>query len=114
MREIDQKTQTQDSTIPNTSSGANQKQHIRNELPNVENEYAKVPSKPTETLSQEQQTNQENLKRIMNRVKTTLPLLRNIEWRTLKTEKKEQIKCYLTYQQIIYLSKMIESMQGRN
>ena len=28
--EIHQKTQTQDNTIPNTSSGANQKQHIRN------------------------------------------------------------------------------------
>ena len=27
--EIHQKTQTQDSTIPNTSSGANQKQHIK-------------------------------------------------------------------------------------
>ena len=75
----------QDNAIPNTSSGANQKQHIRNELPTLENEYATVPSNPTETLSQEQQTNLENLKRIMNSVKITLPSLRNIEWRTLKT-----------------------------
>ena len=66
------KTQTQDNKIPNTSSGTNQKQHIRNWLPTIENEYATVPSNPTETLSQEQQTNLENLKRIMNSVKTTL------------------------------------------
>ena len=62
--EAHQKTQTQDSTIPNTSSDANQKQHIRNELPSLENEYATVPSNPTETLSQEQQTNVENLKEL--------------------------------------------------
>ena len=37
-------------TITNTSSGANQKQHIRNELPTVENENATVPSNPKETL----------------------------------------------------------------
>ena len=77
--EIHQKTQTQDNTIPNISSGANQKQHIRNELLTLENEYATVPSNPTETLSQEQQTNLANLKRIINSEKTTLPLLRNIE-----------------------------------
>ena len=71
--EIHQKTQTQDNTIPNTSRGTNQKQRIRNELPPIENENATVPSNPTETLSQEQHTNLENLKRIMNSVKTTLP-----------------------------------------
>ena len=57
-----------------------------NELPTLDNEYATVLSNPTETLSQEQQTNLENLKRIMNSVKITLSSLRNIEWRTLKTE----------------------------
>ena len=45
---------TQDSTIRNTSSGTNQKQQIRNELLTLENDYATVPSKHTETLSQEQ------------------------------------------------------------
>ena len=55
--EINQKTQTRDSTIPNASSGANQKQHIRNEQLILENKYTTVPSNPTETLSQEQQTN---------------------------------------------------------
>ena len=80
--EIHQKTKTQDNTIPNTSSATNQK-HIRNELPTLENEYATVPSNPQ---LQEQQANLENLKRIMNSVKTTHLSLRNIEWRTLKTE----------------------------
>ena len=58
--DIHQKTQLQDSTITNTLRGTNQKQHIRNELPTLENEYATVPSNPTETLSQEQQTNLED------------------------------------------------------
>ena len=52
--DIHQKTQLLDSTIANTFSGTNQKQHIRNELPTLENEYATAPSNPTETLSQEQ------------------------------------------------------------
>ena len=101
--EIHQKTQTQDNTIPITSSGANPKQHIRNELPTLENEYATVPSHPTETLSQKPQTNLENLKRIMNSEKTTLPSLRNIEWRTLKTEtnKINQILPYISTNNIV-------------
>ena len=36
------------------------------------------PSNPKETLSQEQKTNLENVKRIMNSEKTNLPSLRNI------------------------------------
>ena len=55
--DIHQKTQLQDSTVTTTLRGTNQKQHIRNELPTLVNEYATVPSNPTETLSQEQQTN---------------------------------------------------------
>ena len=77
--EIYLKTQTQASIIPNSSSDANQEQHIRNELPTLENEYATVPSNPTETLSPEQQTNLKDLKSIMNSEKTTRPSLRNIE-----------------------------------
>ena len=46
--DIHQKTQSQDSTITNTSSGADQKQHIRNGLTTFEKEYATVPSNPTE------------------------------------------------------------------
>ena len=103
------KTQTQDNKIPNTSSGANQKQHIRNELPTLKNKYATVPSNPTETLSQEQQTNLENLKRIMNSEKTTLPSLRNIEWRTLKTETNRinQILLYISTNYITELNELI-------
>ena len=106
---IHQKTQMQDNTIPNTSSGPNQKQHIRNELPTPENENATVPSNPTETLSQEQQTNLENLKRIVNSEMTTLPSLRNIAWRTLKTEtnKINQILPYISTNNITELNELI-------
>ena len=85
------------------------KKHIRNELPTLENEYATVPSNPTETLSQEQQTNLENLKRIMNSEKTTLPSLTNIEWRTLKTEtnKINQMLLYISTNNIAELNKLI-------
>ena len=71
--EIHQKTLKQNNTIPNTSTGANQKRHTRNALPTPENEIATVPSNPKETLSQEQQKNLE--KRIMNNEKTNLPSL---------------------------------------
>ena len=103
--DIHKKTQSQDSTITNTLSGVNQKQHIGNEPPNLENKYATVPSNLTETQSQEQQTNLENLKRIMNNVKITLPSLRNIEWRTLKTEtnKINQIIPYISTNNITEL-----------
>ena len=99
----------QDNTIPNTSNGANQKQHIRNELPTLENEYATLPRNPTETLSHEQQTNLENLKRIMNSEKTTLPSLRNIEWSTLKieTNKINQILPYISTNNITELNELI-------
>ena len=36
--DIRQKTQSQNNTITNTLRGTNQKQHIRNELPTLENE----------------------------------------------------------------------------
>ena len=109
--EIHQKTQTQGSTIPNTSSDANQKQHIRNELPTSDNEYSTVASNPTETLSQEQQTNLENLKRIMNSKKTTLPPSRNIEWGTLKTET-NKINKILPYISTNNITELI--YEGRN
>ena len=69
--EIHQKTHKQDNTIPDTSSGTDQKQPNRNELPTSENEDATLPnnaqsSNPKETLSQEQKINLENVKRIMN------------------------------------------------
>ena len=85
------------------------KQHIRNELLTFENENTTVPSNPTETLLQEQQTNQENLKRIMNSEKTALPSLINIEWRTLKTKtnKINQILPYISTNNITELNELI-------
>ena len=107
--EIYQKTQKQDNTILDTSSDANQKQHTRNELPTFENENAILPSNPKETLSQEQKTNLEYLKTIMNREKTNLPSLRDIEWRTLKTEtnKINQILPYISTNNITELNELI-------
>ena len=107
--ELHQETQTVDNTIPNISSGANQKQHIRNELPTLENEYTTVPSNPSERLSQEQQANLENLKRIMKSEKITLPSLRDIEWRTLKieTNKINQTLPYITTNDITELNELI-------
>ena len=63
----------------------------------------------TETLSQKQHTNLENLKRNMNSVKTTFPSLRNIEWRTLKTEtnKINQILPYISTNNITELNDLI-------
>ena len=85
------------------------KKNIRNEQPTLENEYATVPSNPTQTLSQEQPTNLENLKRIMNSAKTTLLSLRNIKWRTLKTEtnKINQIQPYISTNNITELNDLI-------
>ena len=64
----------------------------KNEQPTLENKNSTIP------LSQEQKTNVENVKRIMNSVKTKLPSLRNIKWRTLKTEtnKINQILPYIS------------------
>ena len=75
----------------------------------LENEYATVPSNSTEKLSQEQQTNTENLKRIMNSEKTTLPSFRNMEWRTLKTEtnKINQILPHISTNNITDLNDLI-------
>ena len=67
------------------------KQPKRKELPSLENGKATLPnnaqpSNPKETLSQELKVNQQHLKRIKHSEKTTLASLRNIEWRTVKTE----------------------------
>ena len=92
-----------------TSSDANQKQHTRNEQPTLGNKNATLPSDPEETLSQEQKTNVENVKRIMNSKKTNLPSLRNIEWRTLKTEtnKINHILPYISTNNITELNELI-------
>ena len=77
--------------MPDTSSGVKQQQSNEKELQTSANENTTIPNdtlsnNQEETLSQEQKVNLENVKRIMNSEKTSLPSLRNIEWETLKIE----------------------------
>ena len=65
-------------TVPGTSRINKQKQPNRNEPPTSENGNATQPNNaqpnnPEQTLTQEHKVNQENLKRITNGEKTTLP-----------------------------------------
>ena len=62
-----------------------------------------------QTLTQEQKVNLENLKRIMNREKTTLSSLKNIEWRTVKTKtnKINQVLSYISTKNITELNELI-------
>ena len=78
--------QCSNNTLPGTSNINKQKQLIRKELPTSENGNSTQPNNPEQTLSQGQKLNLENLKRIMSSEKTTLPSLRNIEWRIVKAE----------------------------
>ena len=78
-------------TVLDTLRIIKEKQPNRKEPPTSENGNSTQPNNthknnPKETLSHEQKLNLENLKRIMNREKTNLPSLRNIEWMTVKTE----------------------------
>ena len=77
--------------MPDTPSGAKQKQSNAKELQSSANENTTLPNdtlsnNQEETLSQEQKANLENVKRIRNSEKTILPSLRNVEWKTLKIE----------------------------
>ena len=89
--EIHQKTLKQkNNPVSDTPSGVKQKQPNEKEPQTSANENTTLPNDTLpnnqETLSQEQKANLENVKRIMNSEKTILPSLRNIEWKTLKTE----------------------------
>ena len=109
--EIHQKTNNKqdNNTVSDTSRVIKQKQPNRNELPTSENGNATQPSNSKETLSQEQKVNQENLKRIMNGEKNTLPSLRNTEWRTVKTEmnKINQVRPKISTNNITELNELI-------
>ena len=81
-------------SISDTPSINKEKQPNQNEPPTSENRNATQPNNaqpnnPEQTLTQEQKVNLENLKRIMNGEKTTLPPLRKLEWRTVKMEMKK-------------------------
>ena len=101
-------------TGPDTSSINKQKQPNRNEPPTSENGNTTPlnntqPNNPEQTLTREQKVNLENLKRIMNGEKTTVPSLRNIEWRTVKTEtnKINQVLPYKATNNITELNELI-------
>ena len=72
---------------------------------------ATQPNNLEQTLTQEQKVNLGNLKWIMNSEKTTLPSLRNIEWRTVKTEtnKINQAQPYISTNNITELNELIDA-----
>ena len=106
--------QSSDNTLPGTSNIEKQNQPIRKEPPTSENvnftqPNTAQPNKPEQTLSQEQKLNLENLKRIMNSEKFTLPSLRNIEWRIVwaETNKMNQVLTYISTNNITELNELI-------
>ena len=115
LQEIHQKTLKQNyNTVPDTSSGVEQKQSNEKEPQASANENTTLPNdtlsnNQEETLSQEQKVNLENVKRIINSEKTILPSLRNIEWKTLKieTNKINHIQPYIPTNNITELNELI-------
>ena len=57
-----------------------------NEPPISENRSTKHSNNTEQTLTHGKKINLENNKRIMNGKRTTLTSIRNIDWRTIKTE----------------------------
>ena len=80
--EIYRKTNNEQDSKTSTN---NQEQSNLNESLISENRNT-TPNYTEQTPTQEQKINLEKLKRIMNEQKSTLPSLRNIEWRTIKME----------------------------
>ena len=87
-----------------------------NKPPTSENENATQlnntqPKNTEQTPTQEQKINLENFKRIMNGEMTTLPSLRNIEWRTIKAEKEKinQLLNHISTNNITELNKLINA-----
>ena len=101
-------------TISDKTSINEQKQPDRNEPPTSENRNTTQlnntqPNNLEQTLTQEQNVSLENLKGIMNGEKTNLLSLRNIEWRTIKTETKKinQVLPYVSTNNITKLNEVI-------
>ena len=115
LQEIHRKTHKQTyNTVPDTSSDVKQKQSNEKELQTSAKENTTLPndtlpSNQKETLSQEQKINQENEKKIISSEKTTLPSLRNIEWKTLKieTDKINHMLPYILTNNITELNELI-------
>ena len=103
-------------TVPDTSGINKEKQPNRNEPPTSENGNSTQvknaqPNNPEQKLMQEQKVNLENIKRIMDSEKTTLPSLRNIGWRTVKTEtnKINQVPSYISTNNITELNELVNA-----
>ena len=89
-----------------------EKQYIQNESPTSENGNPTQPKTTQQNnleLTQEQKPIPRNLKRIFNSGKTTLPSLRNIEWRIVKAEtnKVNQVLTYISMNNITELNELI-------
>ena len=105
-----------DNTLPGTSSINKPKQPIQNQPPTSENGNPTQPNTTQQnnlelTLTKEQKLIQRNVKRILNSEKTTLPSLRNIEWRIVKAEKNKvnQVLTYISTNNITELNELIYS-----
>ena len=101
-------------TVPDTSNINNEKQLNQNEPTTSENGNTTQPNNaqltnPEQKLTQERKTNLENFNRIMNREKTTLPSLKETEWRTFKTEtnKINQVQPNISTNNITELNELI-------
>ena len=113
--EIHQKSLNQNyNTVLDTPSGVKQKQSSEKEPQISVNENTTLSNdtlsyNQEETLPQEQKVNLENLQKIMNSEKTSLPSLRNIEWKTLKieTNKINHILPYIPTNNITELNELI-------
>ena len=113
--DMHQKSNTQDNnTVPDISRIVKQNQPNRNELPSSGNKNATLPnnvqpSNPIKHYAQEQKIDLENVKRMKNTEKTTLPSLRNIELRTLKieTNKINKVLPYISTNNITKLNELI-------
>ena len=98
-------------TLSDTPNINKQKQPIQNE-PTSENGNP-TQQNPTQqnnlVLTQEKKVILEYLKRILNSERTTLPLLRNIEWRIVKAEtnKVNQVLTYIPTNNITDLNELI-------
>ena len=98
-------------TLPDTSNINKQKQPIQNE-PTSDNGNPTQQNTTQQNnleLIQEQELILKNLKRILNSEKTTLPSLRNIEWRIVKAEtnKVNQVLTGISTNNITELNELI-------
>ena len=78
---------------------------------NHQHQKMETPNNLEQTLTPEPKVNLESLNGIMNREKTTLPSLRNIELRTVKTEKNKinQVLPYISMNNITKLNELINA-----